>query len=289
MTDITKSHHSDSHKVPAKRGTKTRSRKDSGRLSASLLLLAATCGWIAVLFCTESSAQAWGILRNSALTTFCCCVCHYLASTVAPRDPLVFSHFVCGMFVYLAYMGLYVVEPELFLRTWRSLYFGFYVWDICMIIVYWRRLFAAFRHFYTIHHIVSFAITGAWLYSGGEWLDYIILGLVIWLSSDLWVYALSAYRAGPFKKLTHTELSAYRYKIFWVERAHRLLAYVLPLWMVFASGSNPSMLCLLVLGTGLANDVLDASFQWKAIIKARKQKQKPTVLVSKATKISSRG
>jgi len=143
-----------------------------------------------------------------------------------------------------------------------------------MIIVHWRRLFAAFRHFYTIHHTVSFAITGFWMYLDAEWLDYIILGLFIWLSSDLWVYALSAYRAGPFPKLTPSQLSDYRYKIFWVERMHRLLAYVLPLGMVYSSGSKPSMLCLVVLGTGLANDVLDATFQWQAIVKARKQQSR---------------
>lgn len=259
-------------KVHAKRA---KTKKTRGRLSASLLLLAATCGWITVLFCVEPSTKAWSILCQSAVTMLCCCTCHYLVSVVAtPRDPLVFSHFLCGMFVYLAYVGFYFVDHQLFLHCWRSLYFGFYVWDICMIVVYWDRLFAAFRHFYTIHHTVSFAITGTWMLSGGEWLEYIILGLVIWLSSDLWVYALSAYRAGPFRKLTHRELSAYRYKIFCVERLHRLLAYVLPLWMVFASGSQPSMLCLLVLGTGLANDLLDATFQWQAIRKAQKQNSK---------------
>lgn len=254
---------------------RNRRKQNSGRLSASLILLAATCGWITVLFCVESGAQAWNILYKSFLTTLCCCICHHLVSMVTtPRDSLVFSHFLCGSLVYLCYVQFYCSKPDFFLQTWRSLYFGFYIWDICAIILYWNRLFPAFRHFYTVHHTVSFVITGTWAYAGGEWLDYIILGLVIWLSSDIWVYALSAYRAGPFPKLAQHELSSYRYKIFWIERVHRLLAYVLPLWVVFSSGSYPSMLCFLVLGTGLANDALDATFQWKAILKARKQQSR---------------
>jgi len=251
---------------------KNRRKQNGGRWLSSLFLLTATCGWITVLFCVESGAQAWDILSKSFLTMICCCICHHLVSmATTPRDPLVFSHFLCGILVYLCYIQFYFVKPDFFLQSWRSLYFGFYMWDTCSIILYWNRLFPAFRHFYTVHHTVSFAITGTWAYFGGQWLDYIILGLAIWLSSDLWVYALSAYRAGPFRKLTHHELSSYRYNIFWIERVHRLVAYVLPLWMVFSSGSHPSMLCLLVLGTGLANDVLDATFQWKAILKARKQ------------------
>lgn len=284
-------HHLGDHKVHSNRDiAKIRPKNTRGRLPASCLLVAAICGWITVLFNVEPSTQAWRILCESALTTLGCCICHYLVSAVAtPRDPLVFSHFLCGIFVYLGYIYLYVVDHKLFLRSWRSLYFGFYVWDICMIITYWSRLFAAFRHFYTIHHTVSFAITATWMYSGGEWLYYISLGLVIWLSSDLWVYSLSAYRAGPFSKLTRRELSAYRYKIFWVERVHRLLAYVLPLWIVFASGSQPSMLCLLVLGTGLANDLLDASFQWKAILKAKKQDSDSLMKTTRIPRINTCG
>ena len=112
------------------------------------------------------------------------------------------------------------------------------------------------------------------MYVGGEWLSYIVLGLVIWLGSDLWLYAMSLYRAGPWKQLprhTHAQL---RLRVFWVERVHRLVAYVLP-WVL--AGFHLSDFALLVLGTGLANDVLDATFQWKSLSKrGAKTRRQPT-------------
>ena len=212
---------------------------------------------------------------ESGVVTLLCFALHF-AVTSSPlarqlRAPIVFVHFALGIAVFLTYLIAYVLAPDWFMQTWRSLYFGYYIYDIVVILTYWKRIFAAFRTFYAIHHTVSFLITGVWMYVGGEWLSYIVLGLVLWLGSDLWLYAMSLYRAGPWKQLPRHTLAKLRLRVFWVERVHRLVAYVLP-WVL--AGFHLSDFALLVLGTGLANDVLDATFQWKSLSK-RGAKRRP--------------
>lgn len=246
-------------------------RPSRARVFATVALLAATTWWLGNLVRLEDSvSQVATILGPAALVAVACLLVHGVVLLAARRvrlgSPLVFSHFLQGMLIFCAYMGAHAVEPALFLDSWRSLYFGYYAYDIAVILIFWRRLFKSFRFFYTVHHVFSFAITGLWMAFGGPWLDYIILGVAIWLSSDLWTYGLAMYRSTLGRGKPRAQLARLRLGVFWLERGHRLLAYVIP-WTI--ADFKLSTFALLVLGTGLANDLLDAGFQWRGIRKTR--------------------
>ena len=166
----------------------------------------------------------------------------------------------------MAYLTAYLADPIWFLDTWRSLYFGYYIYDAAMILICWRRLFGSFRTFYTIHHVFSFTITGLWMAAGGVWLDYIILGVMLWLASDLWAYGLAMIRSTRGRQWSRLEIARLKLAVFWIERVHRGLAYVVP-WII--ADFHLSAFAILVLGTGLANDILDAGFQWRSIRRTR--------------------
>ena len=245
------------------------------RVLAAVALLAATTWWLGNLVRLDASASRVAtILGSAALVAVACLLVHGAVHLVARHvrlgSPLVFSHFLQGTLVFCAYVAAYVMEPTVFLDSWRSLYFGYYIYDIAVILICWRRLFRSFRFFYTVHHVFSFAITGVWMAFGGAWLDYIILGVAIWLSSDLWVYGLAMYRSTWGRGKPRAQIARLRLGVFWLERGHRILAYVIP-WIIADFSLSP--FALLVLGTGLANDLLDAAFQWRGIRKTRSRSQ----------------
>ncbi len=245
------------------------------RIFATVALLAATTWWLGNLARLEASvSEVATILGTAALVAAACLlvhgVVHLLARRVRLGPPLVFSHFLQGSLVFCAYMAALMVEPAVFLDSWRSLYFGYYAYDIAVILIFWRRLFRAFRFFYTVHHVFSLTITGVWMAFGGPWLDYIILGVAIWLSSDLWTYGLAMYRSTWGRGRPRAQIARLRLGVFWLERCHRLMAYVVP-WII--ADFTLSSFALLVFGTGLANDLLDAGFQWRGIQKTRARSQ----------------
>ena len=177
------------------------------------------------------------------------------------------SHYVQGLLITATYLVAYAWQPEWFLHNWRAVYFGYYIYEVGVLIVFWERLLSSFRVFYAVHHTVSFVITGLWMLVGGEWLGYITLGVVIWLTSDVWLYTLSLYRLVGRAKPERGVMARWQVYVFVLERAHRAMAYIVPMWL---ANFSLSPLALVVLGTGLANDVLDASFQWKALRRRRR-------------------
>ncbi len=243
-------------------------RPSGGRRTAAASLAAVTALWIGSLIHIEGSvAGAVPILLLAAAVAALCFSVHCLVGAAARRgapiaDTLVFSHFLQGVLVFTVYVLLYVLEPSAFLRSWRSLYFGYYIYDIAVLLLCWRRLYGSFRVFYSVHHTVSFAITSLWMLVGGAWLDYIVLGVVLWLGSDLWVYGLALYRNTRRRELSRLQVARLQLRIFWIERVHRGAAYLIP--CILAS-FQLSTLAIVIFATGLANDILDASFQWRTI------------------------
>lgn len=235
-------------------------------------LTLATVLWLVALLYRESSlADVGQILGWSALVAGVCLaiqgVISIVTRSVAITTPLVFAHFLQGLLVFVTYTVAYIFSPDWFLKSWRSIYFGYYLYDICVILLCWRRFVGSFRTFYAVHHTLSFCITALWMFFGGEWLDYIILGVMIWLASDVWVYLLSMYRCLWGRGMPRARVVRLQITAFCLERIHRLTAYGVP--FVIAD-YQLSPLAVLVFCTGVVNDILDAVFQWRGI--QRKQR-----------------
>lgn len=240
---------------------------------AVVSLSLATLWWLLGL--AHSQPAVGGIastLSEALLVVLVCFGVRLAVETLIPKkailSSLVLTHYLQGLLVFVTYVVAFCLEPEWFAKNWQAIYFGYYIYDIATILLYWRKLFSSFRVFYAIHHTVSFGITGLWMLVGGEWLDYIVLGVVIWLGSDLWLYAMSTYRCFHGKRLSANGIQRLRIVVFWIERVHRLAAYVVP-WVI--ADFQLSNFALLVLGTGLANDVLDVVFQWRSIGRKRRR------------------
>ena len=66
-----------------------------------------------------------------------------------------------------------------------------------MLLIKQQQLFPMFCVFYTIHHIISFFITGTWINNGPccaeDDNNFILRTIVIWLSADIWIYSQNIY------------------------------------------------------------------------------------------------
>ncbi len=246
---------------------KPRRTSERRRTWASLGLGAATLWWVGALCALEGSVAGVAQILGLSATVMVACFAVHVAVIVAARrvslrSPLVFAHYLQGILIFAAYVTSYALNPTLFLDTWRSLYFGFYLFDVAVLLIFWRQLFRAYRTFYATHHVVSFAITGTWMVVGGAWLDYIVLGVLLWLSSDIWSYGLAMVRCTPGSKRHRRRMGQLQVAAFFLERTHRMAAYALPCLL---ADVQLSTLALVILGTGLFNDALDASFQWRGV------------------------
>jgi len=198
------------------------------------------------------------------------------------RQHYVFVHFLVGCFQQVGYFGAYILGDEIFLKVWRPLYFGIYLYTITVLIFRGDECFWNFRVFYVVHHGISFCITGCWqLLDDQTWCDALIRGLVLWLTAEIYVYVLNVGRslqvhysstnsrdedAGNRKESRKESrtLAWLQLICFLLERCQRFTAYFSLLvakdWDV-----SDSTLTQVVLGTGMANDAVDIWFQWTSI------------------------
>lgn len=236
-------------------------------LITALCFVTCTTFWLASLFLYHPNA--WWVIQNAFVTLAVCFVAETTVGCLAPslETRLVLMHFSLGWVQNIVYILLFVMSPSLFAEAWTSLYFGYYLFTWIMMLTKKREFFSMFRLFYTIHHTISFFITGSWIIvspcCSRDNNDFIYRAIVIWLSADIWIYSLNIFRS-IWPKTNKNIIRRMQTVIFGIERIHRSIAYFQPLTV---PASNNNTLMWVVLGTGLFNDVVDSSFQLQSLCK----------------------
>lgn len=105
--------------------------------------------------------------------------------------------------------------------------------------------------------------TGTWALVHGDWEPYVVRGVVIWLTSDIYVYSINTYRAIDPQNVNKDVFQKLQLGAFCLERVQRIAAYVQA--FIITKGSL-STVAWVIFGTGMSNDVLDASFQLRSIL-----------------------
>ena len=241
--------------------------RDTMHLITALCFVTCTTFWLTSLFLYHPNA--WWVIQNALGVLAVCFVAETTVASLAPslETRLVLMHFSLGLAQNILYIFLFVKSPSLFAEVWTSLFFGYYLFTWIMMLTKKSEFFYMFRVFYTIHHTISFFITGSWIFVSpcctGDDNDFIYRAVVIWLSADIWIYSLNIFRS-IWPKTDKNIIRRMQTVVFGIERIHRSAAYFQPL-TVPASSANTLM--WVVLGTGLFNDVVDASFQLKSLCK----------------------
>ena len=261
------------------------------RIASSLCIFLATCFWLfAQLFANKRNWDDTGrdaaengrvaatptstddlfnstlLLKEAATVLASCFIIENLIHVIFPRceKKYVLTHYFIGCIVQIAYFLIYVFAgSEVTIRIWRPIYFGYYMWTNIIMMAKPHVFFPAFRLFYTIHHVVSFFITGTWALVDGDWEPYVVRGVVIWLTSDIYVYSINTYRSIDPQKVNKNVFQKLQLGAFCFERVHRIVAYV-QAFMI--TKGNLSTIAWVIFGTGMSNDVLDASFQLRSIL-----------------------
>jgi hydroxymethylglutaryl-CoA synthase len=237
----------------------------SQRFGVALLLALTSAYWVAGVYTCNDGAKH--TLQTGAQVLIASVTTHLLVHRWIAGFPIRGSsttlvHYNLGIMSFIAYGTLYAVDQVEFLKYWGAIFFGYFMSDNIMIITMWDNIHPSFRFFYSLHHAFAFAITGTWAVLQGTWDDYLILGVMLWLTAEIWQYLLLLYRHFPSSKLSASTVSRLKLLCFVLERLHRIVAYGASFAMADFKFSN---FAYFVLGTGLFLDVFDASFQWKNV------------------------
>lgn len=206
------------------------------------------------------------LLKEAATVLASCFVIENLIHAILPHceNKYVLTHYFVGCIVQIAYVLIYCFAgDEVMIRTLRPIYFGYYMWTNITMMAKPHVFFPVFRLFYSIHHVVSFFTTGTWALVHGDWEPYVVRGVVIWLTSDIYVYSINTYRAIDPQNVNKDVFQKLQLGAFCLERVQRIAAYVQA--FIITKGSL-STVAWVIFGTGMSNDVLDASFQLRSIL-----------------------
>lgn len=233
---------------------------------ANILISAAIVTWTATLYLYESPAVCKDVLVGSSIVLYICFLGAEILSFLINTDrPFVLAHFVLGLISQCSYIFMYAFRQDEFVYLWRSVFTGYYLFSMLLLVINPKLFFSSFHRFYTLHHSASFFIISAWLIaSTDEWPQYLILAKSIWLTSDMWQYIMQIYRAihnpdsGHFKKL--------QYLVFSIERVHRCLSYYHAL-VIGGGASSPFV--IFVFATVISIDVFDTVIQINSMRKKK--------------------
>ncbi|GFH55235.1 hypothetical protein CTEN210_11711 [Chaetoceros tenuissimus] len=233
---------------------------------ANILITAAIFTWIVTLYKYESPTVFKDVLIGSSVVLYICFLGAKVLSFFIKSDrPFVLAHFVLGLISQCSYIFMYAFHQDDFVYLWRSVFTGYYLFSMLLLLINPKLFFPSFYRFYTLHHSASFFIISAWLIaSTDEWPQYLILAKSIWLTSDVWQYIMQIYRAihnpdsGHFKKLQRL--------VFSIERVHRCLSYYHAL-VIGGGASSPFV--IFVFATVISIDVFDTVIQINSMRKKK--------------------
>lgn len=238
---------------------------------AALGLLGATSFWLFAQISTKGWDVSITVIQQSAVVLSLCFILDNMIQCIFPlcKRHRVMAHFSLGLCQHTVYAIAYLISANTFASIWQPVYFGYYMWTNVLLITNPHQFFPMFHLFYSIHHSISFIITGSWILVSTccPWETYIVRAVVIWLCSDMYLYGLNVYRSLCFSHNGDSSLDKalflkLKFMVFCLERIQRCIAYV---QAFVASKGDFSSLAWTVFWTGLFNDVLDASFQLRSL------------------------
>ncbi len=167
------------------------------------------------------------------------------------------SHYLLSIVSVLCYLPLYTLDSETFRHYWMQILLGLYLYDLAIIARDFRQLKSSYRVFYSVHHGMSLVLFLVWHLTFVPFTDAMALGALLWVSSDVWRWAEQVWRLSG--RVSSNRL---RDSVWYLERSHRVLAYLIYLWVLDFSFDYPSELVLLA--SGLLMDMIDTYFQAQA-------------------------
>lgn len=167
------------------------------------------------------------------------------------------SHYLLSIFSVICYIMLFPLDSEVFRHFWIQILLGLYLYDLCIIARDWPHLKPSYRVFYSVHHGASLGLFILWYYTFVPFTDAMALGALLWVSSDVWRWAEQVWRLSG-----GDSSNALRDAVYYLERAHRLIAYGLYLWVLGFQFNHTSEMVLLA--SGLFMDAIDTYFQRQA-------------------------
>ena len=230
----------------------------------SLGLILSTAFWIFSLI-HSPEVNAVSTLKNSACILALCFGIEFLVKVTFCKSVsrLTTVHYLLGILQQISFISLYIIGSGIFFKSWPFIYFGYYIWTSLSLITRPEGFFRKFRIFYSIHHTFSFLITGTWLLVRPccKLNNFLIRGVMLWLSSEIYLYICNLYRSlNP--SLNMKRFRKFQLIAFIAERIQRLSAYI---QAFVISSMQLSTFEWVVLGTGIANDILDICFQLKFV------------------------
>jgi len=233
-----------------------------------ICLLGTTFFWVFAQIKTKGYLEAANLIKNSAVVLSFCFIFENIIRAIFPSctKVCVLVHFSLGLCQHVVYAVTYLIKDDLFRDYWQPIYFGYYMWTITLLVARPNVFFGKFYTFYTIHHTFSFIITGSWvLITCCPWEPYIYRGVLLWLSSDVYLYGINTYRSlSP--GIDRTDFRSLQMKAFVLERIHRSSAYI---QAFILTDGKLSPLAWTVFGTGILNDIVDIYFQLQSICRSR--------------------
>jgi len=244
--------------------SKASPNKDTSKKSDSFNVVSVTCFVVVTVYWlfAASTLDGFGsIVQNAAVALAACFATVEVVSVCFPSLERLYvtMHFGLGLCQNALYIASFAVDISFFQKIWTSAYFGYYLWTMIVIVSRSSEFFRMFRVFYTVHHTISFIITGSWLLVSPccPQETYLLRGIMIWLSSDIWIYFLNVTRSIR-PDIDVATIRRAQLVIFFIERVHRFSAYIQA--FVITKG-NLNELDWVVFGTGFFNDMVDAAFQ----------------------------
>ncbi|CAB9527853.1 Acyl-coenzyme A oxidase [Seminavis robusta] len=247
--------------------TETTSNKEGGNAKIDeLWLITGVCFVVCATFWLGTASQLqdfWPTIQNAFVVLAICYTVERVVVVSLPclQRPHVTLHFGFGIVQNIIYVATFLASPSTFAEIWTSVYFGYYLWTWIVLVAHHQELFTIFRIFFTVHHTVSFFITGTWILVAAHcdcpYNLYLLRGIVLWLAADIWGYILnftrSIYPGIPVRTIRRLQLM-----VFVMDRIQKSSAYI---QAIAITHGNMNTLDWVVLGTGFFNDILDASFQ----------------------------
>ncbi len=212
------------------------------------------------------------LIKNaSMMVSFCFFVQNVLYSLFPKcKEQHVLAQYTIGCFHQMAFIVSYLIDERLFFLIWSPIFFGSNIWTITLLITR-PNVFGQMAGFYSIKQIIVIFITGSWaLVTCCLWESYIILGVMLWLSADIYANLLSAYHT------THPDMNIelfikLRLIAFALERIQKISAYMQGL---IVTKGDASMLGWIVLGSGFFIDIFVSTFfQVRSIRRLLKQEK----------------
>ena len=212
------------------------------------------------------------LIKNASMMISFCFLAQNVLYSVFPRckEQHILAQYTIGCFHQMTFIVSYLIDERLFFLVWSPIFFGSNMWTITLLITR-PNVFGPMAGFYAMKQIIVIFITGSWaLVKCCSWESYIILGVMLWLSADIYANVLNAYHT------THPDMGRelfirLRLMAFTLERIQKFSAYMQGL---IVTGGDASMLGWIVLGSGFFIDMfISTFFQVRSIRKLLKQEQ----------------